>query len=128
MALLNFPLAWVLSMELFLWICWALSLNHLNMHTLFFLLSNVDHWKLLMVSNVCVWGTSMIYDWSCLWIELLTVSTLCNNLNEFNPDFSFYSLMIKGIWLLFIFSKSFYLLLTVELYMKNAIVCDQGQT
>lgn len=69
----------------------------------------------------------------CLWLKLFVdwtsdISTFCNNLNEFYPDFSFYSLMIKGIWLLFIFSKSFYLLLTVELYMKNAIVCDQGQT
>lgn len=56
MALLNFPLAWVLSMELFLWICWALSLNHLNMHSLFFyfLMSIIGNhkWCQMFVSEV----------------------------------------------------------------------------
>lgn len=59
MALLNFPLAWVLSMELFLWICWALSLNHLNMHSLFFyfLMSIIGNhkWCQMFVSEVQAW-------------------------------------------------------------------------
>lgn len=130
MALLNFPLAWVWSMELFLWICWALSLNHLNMHTLF-LLSNVNHWKSLIVSNFCVWGTSMIYDWSCLWIELLTVSTLCNNLNEFNPDFSFDSWWSKAYdYYLFLASLSTCKIKSPNcwaMHEKKPNVCDQGQ-